>query len=553
MNIKENPFYILKCMPESSKDTIHEQAEVRSFEIDENLCKEAENILLNPKKRLEAEVCWFPGFDYNTISERIKLISKNFREYISNLFLLKTKNYLAEANILSLGFDSLKEITDWNNDEIRMAATFLCTFSENINIDKTIKTIIASRTKANFSTVLLEEDLIPLIEEQKNFYQRELYDFFQKVESEKSIEILTKMVEEATDSGEKVSKWFLLEGIVSNYEMDLSEFCNDQDELIKEDIELIKKSLNSTIKQKKFNEESYYKLEYDLKYWKKVLMPVILMKRSRGLNYEYAEDMFLLIRSLSILSAKQYKNYNFSNILIKLCDNIFAELRRVQDTLKSDKNELRFIEQQEEYDKIENQNFMHLHYEYGLVFKTIVDMNEYSITINEKNEYKYTDISKIKWSNTVLKKGLITETQWNIQFLTNNMLIPVTIRPNDDESYNAIIERLWRGVGQLILDKFLNELYLGRTIKIGEIVIYDYGMELKDPGIFISETKLFCWKDIESVNVEKGFLVVIGPGNYQLKVELGSDYNIVVVQVMLSLFFKHGKGKNISLLKDKFK
>ena len=119
MNIKENPFYILKCMPESSKDTIHEQAEVRSFEIDENLCKEAENILLNPKKRLEAEVCWFPGFDYNTISERIKLISKNFREYISNLFLLKTKNYLAEANILSLGFDSLNEITDWTNNETK--------------------------------------------------------------------------------------------------------------------------------------------------------------------------------------------------------------------------------------------------------------------------------------------------------------------------------------------------------------------------------------------------------------------------------------------------
>ena len=53
MKLLDNPFYILKCMPESSRSTIHEQAEEKSFDIDENLCKKAENILINPKKRLE--------------------------------------------------------------------------------------------------------------------------------------------------------------------------------------------------------------------------------------------------------------------------------------------------------------------------------------------------------------------------------------------------------------------------------------------------------------------------------------------------------------------
>ena len=72
-------------MPESSRSTIHEQAEEKSFDIDENLCKEAENILINPKKRLEAEISWFPGLDIKTVTERVKEVFSDTKKYISDL------------------------------------------------------------------------------------------------------------------------------------------------------------------------------------------------------------------------------------------------------------------------------------------------------------------------------------------------------------------------------------------------------------------------------------------------------------------------------------
>ena len=94
MKLIDNPFYILKCMPESSKSTIHEQAEERSFDIDENICKNAENILINPKKRLQAEISWFPGFEIKTVSDRVKAVITDSRKYISDLIICKTKNLL---------------------------------------------------------------------------------------------------------------------------------------------------------------------------------------------------------------------------------------------------------------------------------------------------------------------------------------------------------------------------------------------------------------------------------------------------------------------------
>ena len=61
MTIKDNPFYILNASPRDSKQILHEKAEDKAFELPEEVCRNAERILLNPKKRLEAEVSWFPG------------------------------------------------------------------------------------------------------------------------------------------------------------------------------------------------------------------------------------------------------------------------------------------------------------------------------------------------------------------------------------------------------------------------------------------------------------------------------------------------------------
>ena len=261
MRLIDNPFYILKCMPESSKSTIHEQAEERSFDIDESICKNAENILLNPKKRLQAEISWFPGLDIKSVSEKVKSVIADSRKYVSDLIIYKTKNYLAEANLLAFGLETVKDVSHWTKDDIRMAASFLCSFCENISLRDSIDKIISSREKSNFPINIIEEDAISFIDEQKQYYETILYEFFQKVDSEAIVEILTKMAKESTDSGRNTCKWYLFENIITRYETDISDMVLEEKTLLLKDIE----SIENIIISKKDSEfdELFYKIEKD--------------------------------------------------------------------------------------------------------------------------------------------------------------------------------------------------------------------------------------------------------------------------------------------------
>ena len=548
MKVLDNPFYILKCMPESSRATIHEQAEEKSFDLDENLCKEAENILLNPKKRLEAEISWFPGLDLKTVTERVKAVFSDTRKYVSDLIINKTRNYLAEANLLAFGLEYVKDTSDWSIDDIRLAASLLCTFCEKINLSDSIKKIVVSREKSKFPTNILEEDASQYIDEQKQYYEKTLYDFFQKIDSDIVVEILTKMVDESTGNGSIPCKWYLFENIIAKYDNDLSDFKTNEKSLIEQDVEI----LNNIIISKKDNDfdEIFYKLENDLKNWKRVIFPILIIKMSRGLNFEYFEKVYFSIRVLIINAANKYGKYHFALRLTQLCRIIFAELRSVQEFLQEDNHTLTQLAQKAEDEAIENKAFMEFQCDWGKIKKNSVKTTETTITIDGIETFKYEDIEQIKWNlkedNTILKN-----VSMYIQFVVKNRKVPILLNFDSEILYERVREILWRAVGSKLLNKYFKELCLGKKITLGPITLFDYGIELIDKGFIFSSTQMFTWKDVESVNLKDGIFEVKGPENYNLSVSLDSEYNIYAIYALISLFFEHGNGIRISSLKGK--
>ena len=539
MKLLDNPFYILKCMPESTKSTIHEQAEEKSFDLDENICKNAESILINPKKRLEAEISWFPGFELATVSERIKSVITDPQKYVSDLIIYKTKNYLAEANLLTFGLESAKNISEWSKDDIRLAASFLCTFCENISIEDSVNKIVLSREKSKFPTNVLEEDAALYIDEQKEYYEKTLYDFFQKIDSDSVIEILTKMVKESTRSGSCRCKWYLLENIIAKYEIDLSDFIDEEKTLILKDIEIIKDYIVS--KKENNLDEMYYKLEKDLDYWKSVVYPIMVIKTSRGLNDDNSENLFYTIRRLMLTAANDYGNYHFSLRLTKLCKNIFAELRSIQERMEEDDQALSELVQQADFEAMENKKFMELSCVFGSVFKTSVKTDEKSITINGKDVYKFEDIEKFKWGRTV-DNAILDTFNMTIEFVTKNRKAPVKLTLDSEIVFERLKEILWRGAGILILRKYLNELKKGKTISIGSTTIYDYGIELKEDAFIFSSIKMFAWKDIKYSLINGSILEIKGPDSYQISLDLNKEYNVFAFYVLLNRFSKDGNG-----------
>lgn len=63
MDLRHNPFYILGASMTDNKRRIMEVAEEKSLFGDEEAIEEAKTILLDPIRRIDAEISWFPELD----------------------------------------------------------------------------------------------------------------------------------------------------------------------------------------------------------------------------------------------------------------------------------------------------------------------------------------------------------------------------------------------------------------------------------------------------------------------------------------------------------
>ncbi len=94
----------------------------------------------------------------------------------------------------------------------------------------------------------------------------------------------------------------------------------------------------------------------------------------------------------------------------------------------------------------------------------------------------------------------------------------------------------------------MNELIQGRSITLGPIVLFDYGIQLTNKGFIFSSTQFFSWRDIKSVSFDNGVFEIIGPGDYKFSIDIDSEYNLFVIYVLLNKFYNEGNGVRISSL-----
>ena len=146
--LEQNPFYILEVSPNEKRASIISKAEEKAFFADGNECEEAQAKLLNPEKRLSAELDWF----YEISIEKMADIHNCIRES------------------KEIGFDDLKEISRLNavlhnfsrsnyDDyfELGYAILEIDELYNNVNITDFLTTINTSRQQSGLREVLEDE------------------------------------------------------------------------------------------------------------------------------------------------------------------------------------------------------------------------------------------------------------------------------------------------------------------------------------------------------------------------------------------------------------
>ena len=543
MIFTENPFYILDASPRDNKRVIREKAEEKMFFEDEELCRNAERLLLNPQKRLEAEISWFIGISPKKAKSIIETVTSAAESNIFDYDFFSQLDVLSYANIMAVFLSKITEDT-WTEDEVENLVREFCDTVKQIDIANAIELINEDRIAAGFPEITDYNTADDACNNLYRYYKDVLYLFLNLFDSCFIVNVLTNLIEDITDNGNEECPWQLLDDIITAYEMDAIPFFEKQEEKINTDMEAIISALEQKIGNDQLSEH-FENLKNDVLLWDRIAQPVQVLLKSQGMNHSRSDDLSDMLRSLALKAHNDFGCTALSLRITELQQYVFAELRDVIEKAADDKKQLEEIVKQqdiakEKHLKEEQERKKALSYfkEWGLILKKSVKFDAECIVINGTERYDIKNISGISWGAVRTSvNGIPTGTKYYVHFYYKRY--PVRIPIKNDEMYSDIIELLIKSVGENILSHWLDKLKNDGEISIGDITIYNDSITLKKDSWFSFEMKRIPFDGISLPVTADGKLYVYSKdGKYGSKLSYQDDYNTYILNMILHTVLK---------------
>lgn len=536
MKFEDNPFFLLGASPRDSKRAIHEKAEDKSFELEEERCGNAERILLNPKKRLEAELSWFPGMSPNKTKEILNRIAEDAKNsaYDSDFFL--QLEGLSRANAIAFFLESIPTEGTWPREEIESVVRDFCEAASEADAGRIIDLINEDRLASGFPMASSEEEIMSGLEERRRICKDSLNAFFDAQDSCVVVEALTRLVEESTFHGERECDWPLLDDIMADYEIRAASFFERQEKKINS--ALVGMTTDMEAKKPWIRMQSNFDaLKDDVLQWDRVAQPIQVLLRSKGVDHKRSKALSERLRDFALFAHNRHGYTDLSMKITDLQQSVFAELRGAAETAAADKKQLQVIlgeQKKQEARKKELQYFC----EWGLLVKSSVRFDSESITINGTDVYELEDITGVLWS-VARGNAFVFGSKYNVSFVANDQFVRVPIK--DGVVFENVTRRLWMTAGASILFSALDKLKKGRCVSFGSIRVFNEGVELPRKRWFSFEprTRLVEWGGMERPVSLNGTLVIRSKdGSYEASLDYETEYNALVLTCILETVFK---------------
>lgn len=191
VNYKENPFYILHMSLEDTRDAILEKADDMCFDEPEreDVIEQAKGVLLNPQRRIRAELGWLPEVSATVIEAKIQA---GFRFAESDIWGL---NPLARLNIL------LANMEDYSGKVLADCILKLDELYATMNINELWKLLNKERKRAGFPTIQEPELLKEPWQEMQAEIKHGIQACVSKLSNDEYIQISGMVATEAAAKG----------------------------------------------------------------------------------------------------------------------------------------------------------------------------------------------------------------------------------------------------------------------------------------------------------------------------------------------------------------
>ena len=411
--LEQNPFYILEVSPEDKRALIISKAEEKAFFMDGNECEEAQAKLLNPEKRLYAEMDWFFGLTIEKTAALHNCINGGTEIVNDGLQGISCLNALL-FNFLQNSYDDYFELG--------YAILEIDEVYSGIDQNELLHNVNAARQKAGIRTVS-EDELAQAFGSKRNQIRQLISDKIAKLSVEDNVEFATMLAEKCIVDDE-FDDGIIISDVIDQYEVRTQRAIEEATESILEFIEETKALPNYSITEGRIAE-----LINLVKQWDRLVQPLQLKSMASGTTHESSHNVGREIHEFTVWLHNERDLSGFAITILDAMQPIFAEIGDLAAVFESDKETLSNILKN-------NREAEQLASEMEALKKQANSVKVYATSTNV-NEL----IAKVKAINKRarridLEKELITQLRENICYIARD--VAITLHNDKQQTAHAL-------------------------------------------------------------------------------------------------------------------
>ena len=324
--LQQNPFALLGVTTRDDRRRIVELAEEKSLELDHEACQKARSDLTRPRMRLSVEMAWLPGVSPRKAMQLISAL-------LSDPMSIRGESglpTLAHLNLLAAAFEAVND--NYSSEYVAEFIQEIAHLVDDISAEQVRRDINEDRSVSGFPEIRDINQIEAELSERKHYYLNAIKGALNRLPSASLVDAMTAAVDEITCGGEYHAPE-LMDYLVDSYEGEALGFLEKEEDNVKK---LVNAARDSAESGENVVKPIVDKLVSVARNWDKVAQPIQLSAKARSIDHKRSQDIAYLIRNLAIDLFNEHEMLDQSQKLIKLIQELFAELPEVAKRVDED-------------------------------------------------------------------------------------------------------------------------------------------------------------------------------------------------------------------------
>jgi len=307
-----------------------ELEEAESLSLDPEQCAKARQELTTPRLRLACEIEWLPGLSPKRALDYADALEKDLAGYFQ---LIRSESGLPRANLAAAGMEQLSDeapANDWAEQILALAVA-----SDEIDSGALLSIINEDRKLADCPEIQSAEAVEGQLAERMRHFRNAIRESLDRMETTKMLSVVTRVVEVATDSGERRAP-ALLDELMDSYGLDARAFLEKEAATIVKIVDAAKDAVHEPGKLA----ELLRQLSASVANWTSVAKPIQMSMKSRGLVHDLTSHVGYTIRGLVLMLVNDADDIASGQKVNELLRERFSDYPELAERVEEDAQQL---------------------------------------------------------------------------------------------------------------------------------------------------------------------------------------------------------------------